>query len=162
MIPAPIPADDEKRVASLARMTLLSTPRESDLDRITLTDRKVFGTEIALISLVDKERQWFKSCIGIGIDATGTPRLTQSYTTTAAPRRTSHRLPPVAGASNTAPQRTRGRVDPPSDRACPPARSNRPPDCKRIYLSEMRSRDRSHAGVHLRPKRDDRPHGGTA
>lgn len=59
-------------MASLARMTLLSTPRESDLDRITRTARKIFGTEIALISLVDKERQWFKS--HIGLDTTETPR----------------------------------------------------------------------------------------
>lgn len=72
MIPAPIPENDEMRVASLERMNLLSTPRESDLERITRTAQKFFETEIALISLVDKERQWFKSRIGLA--ATESPR----------------------------------------------------------------------------------------
>jgi len=72
MIPAPIPPNDAERVASLDNMNLLSTPRESDLDRVTRTAQKVFGTEIALVSLVDAERQWFKS--RYGLDATETPR----------------------------------------------------------------------------------------
>ena len=72
MIPAPIPEDDSSRVASLARMNLLSTPREADLDRIVRTAKRVFGTEMALVSLVDKNRQWFKS--RLGLDATETPR----------------------------------------------------------------------------------------
>jgi len=72
MIPAPIPGNDAERVASLDRMNLLSTPRESDLDRVTRTAQKMFGTEIALVSLVDAERQWFKS--RYGLDATETPR----------------------------------------------------------------------------------------
>lgn len=72
MIPAPIPENDGERVASLEKMQLLSTPRESDLDRITRTAKAIFGTEIALISLIDKERQWFKS--RDGLDATETPR----------------------------------------------------------------------------------------
>jgi len=72
MRPAPTPENDEARVASLERMNLLSTPREADLDRITRTTQKVFHTEIALISLVDKDRHWFKS--RCGLDAPQTPR----------------------------------------------------------------------------------------
>ena len=72
MIPAPIPENDSDRVASLERMQILSTPRESDIDRITRTAQKLFRTEIALVSLVDKDRQWFKS--RCGLDATETPR----------------------------------------------------------------------------------------
>jgi len=53
-------------------MNLLSTAREADLDRITRTAQHVFGTEIALVSLVDKDRQWFKS--RRGLDAPETPR----------------------------------------------------------------------------------------
>lgn len=64
---APIPENDVERLKSLAQMTLLSTPRESDLDRITRTAQKFFGTEIALISLVDETRQWFKSRIGLNV-----------------------------------------------------------------------------------------------
>lgn len=72
MIPAPIPENDPERVESLRKMNLLSTPRESDLDRITRTAQRIFKSEIALVSLVDKDRQWFKS--RIGLDATETPR----------------------------------------------------------------------------------------
>ena len=72
MIPAPITENDADRVASLHRMNLLSTPREADIDRITRTAQKLFGTEIALVSLVDKDRQWFKS--RCGLDATETHR----------------------------------------------------------------------------------------
>lgn len=69
---APIPEDDVERLKSLSQMILLSTPREADLDRITRIAQKVFGTEIALISLVDEKRQWFKS--RIGLDVLETPR----------------------------------------------------------------------------------------
>ena len=72
MIPAPIPANEADRVASLHRMNLLSSPREADLDRITRVAQKLFGTEISLISLVDHYRQWFKS--RIGLSAAETPR----------------------------------------------------------------------------------------
>jgi len=69
---APIPENDDARLKSLEDMEILSTPREADLDRITRTAQRYFNTEIALISLVDKERQWFKS--RYGIDVTETPR----------------------------------------------------------------------------------------
>ena len=72
MIPAPIPENDADRVASLEKMNILSTPREADIDRITRMAQKFFGTEIALVSLVDKDRQWFKS--RQGLNATETPR----------------------------------------------------------------------------------------
>lgn len=74
MIPAPIPDNEAERAASLERMNLLSTPREADLDCVTRTARRMFGTEIALISLIDRERQWFKS--RIGIDVAESPRET--------------------------------------------------------------------------------------
>ncbi|MBT6095380.1 MAG: sensor domain-containing diguanylate cyclase [Rhodospirillaceae bacterium] len=72
MLPAPIPENDDERLASLESMNLLSTPREADIDRITRTAQFALGTEIALVSLVDKDRQWFKS--RCGLDATETPR----------------------------------------------------------------------------------------
>ena len=72
MIPAPIPENDATRIKSLERMNILSTPREADLDRITRLVGKIFGTEIALVSLVDRERQWFKSRFGLA--AAETPR----------------------------------------------------------------------------------------
>ena len=72
MLSAPIIANDDERIASLRDMTLLSTPREADLDRLTRIASKLFRTEIALITLIDKDRQWFKS--RIGLDMAETPR----------------------------------------------------------------------------------------
>jgi diguanylate cyclase (GGDEF)-like protein len=67
---APIPPDDELRVKSLQRMQLLSTPAELDFDRITRTAAEYFDVPIALVSLVDKDRQWFKSRHGLDIPET--------------------------------------------------------------------------------------------
>lgn len=72
MKPAPPITDDDARVASLRRMNLLSTPRERDFDRVTRLAQALFDTNIALISLVDSDRQWFKS--RVGLDATETAR----------------------------------------------------------------------------------------
>lgn len=72
MLSAPIAADDDQRIASLREMTLLSTPREEDFDRLTRLASKLFRTEIALITLVDKDRQWFKS--RVGLDMAESPR----------------------------------------------------------------------------------------
>jgi len=72
MLPAPIPENDDARISSLRQMTLLSTPREVDFDRITRIASKFFGTEIALITLIDRDRQWFKS--RVGLDLAETPR----------------------------------------------------------------------------------------
>jgi diguanylate cyclase (GGDEF)-like protein len=70
MIPAPIPANEADRIASLHRMNLVSSPREADLDRITRVAQKLFVTEISLISLIDHYRQWFKSRIGLAVPET--------------------------------------------------------------------------------------------
>jgi diguanylate cyclase (GGDEF)-like protein len=72
MSSAPIPENDDQRISSLREMTLLSTPREADLDRLTRLTSRLFGTEISAITLIDSERQWFKS--RVGLDIAETPR----------------------------------------------------------------------------------------
>jgi diguanylate cyclase (GGDEF)-like protein len=72
MLAAPIPENDHDRLASLSRMQLLSTPREADLDRIVRVAQKHFHTKMALISLLDRDRQWFKA--KCGLDASETDR----------------------------------------------------------------------------------------
>ncbi len=70
-IPPPI-ADEPKRLAALHNLGLLDTPAEERFDRITRLAQQYFGVKIALICLVDSDRQWFKS--KQGIEANETPR----------------------------------------------------------------------------------------
>jgi diguanylate cyclase (GGDEF)-like protein len=70
MLAAPVPENEAERLESLRRMLLSRTPDEESLDRVTRAARRVFGTPIALISLVDRDRLLFKSCIGLGVRET--------------------------------------------------------------------------------------------
>jgi len=77
MTPAPIPADEEERLAALAALNLLDTEAEPAFDRITAKLARVFEVPIALITLVDRDRQFFKSQIGLPAElakARQTPR----------------------------------------------------------------------------------------
>ncbi len=65
MTPAPIPADEEERLAALAALNLLDTEAEPVFDRITAKLARVFEVPIALISLIDRDRQFFKSQTGL-------------------------------------------------------------------------------------------------
>ena len=65
MTPAPIPADEEERLAALVALNLLDTEAEPVFDRITAKLARVFEMPIALISLIDRDRQFFKSQTGL-------------------------------------------------------------------------------------------------
>lgn len=69
---APVPPDEDQRIAALEGLSVLSTPREADLDRVTRSARHVMKSDIALLTLVDRDRQWFKS--RQGLDMTETER----------------------------------------------------------------------------------------
>jgi len=66
------PADERERLAALRALNILDTEAEERFDRITRLAKDVFGTPIALVSLVDESRQWFKS--RQGLPAAETPR----------------------------------------------------------------------------------------
>jgi diguanylate cyclase (GGDEF)-like protein len=72
MIKPAIPADESRRLQTLRDLQLLDTLPEERFDRVTRLAKQVFSTPIALVSLVDADRQWFKS--RQGLDATETPR----------------------------------------------------------------------------------------
>ena len=60
------------RLAELGRLEILDTPPERAFDRVTALATKLLDVPIALVSLVDRDRQWFKA--KCGIDAVETPR----------------------------------------------------------------------------------------
>lgn len=60
----PIPADEEKRLASLRKMRILHTPAEEVFDRITKVTQRIFNVPVVYISLVAEDYQWVKSKIG--------------------------------------------------------------------------------------------------
>ena len=70
MIVPIIPADETERLAALHELRLLDTPAEERFDRITRTASALFQVPIALISLVDANRQWFKARTGLEIHET--------------------------------------------------------------------------------------------
>lgn len=66
----PALADEPQRLAALHQLGALDTPPEAELDVITRLAADRFGAETALISLVDSERQWFKSRYGLEVTET--------------------------------------------------------------------------------------------
>lgn len=72
MTPAPIPADEDERLSALRALLLLDTPPEERFDRLARFVAEQLDVPIALLTLVDGQRQWFKA--RVGLDATETPR----------------------------------------------------------------------------------------
>ena len=72
MMTSPLPGDEAARLAALRRYDILDTPAERDFDELAAMAAHVCGAPMALVSLVDAERQWFKARIGLA--AAETPR----------------------------------------------------------------------------------------
>jgi GAF domain-containing protein len=58
---APLPSNENERIAALHALNILDTPPEERFDRLTRIARRAFHVPIALVSMVDTSRQWFKS-----------------------------------------------------------------------------------------------------
>ena len=59
------PLGEETRLASLRELGILDTEAEERFDRVTRLAAALFDVPIALIGLVDRDRQWYKSCLGL-------------------------------------------------------------------------------------------------
>lgn len=71
---APLPANEEERLAALRSLGVLDTPPEPVFDRFVQLAAAICGTPIGLISLIDRDRQWFKA--RVGLEMPETPRQT--------------------------------------------------------------------------------------
>ena len=67
---APMPPDEEQRLATLHSLGILDTPAEQRFDRLTRLAAGILRVPVALVSLVDRERQWIKSAHGVDIRQT--------------------------------------------------------------------------------------------
>ena len=70
---AELPANEAARIDALHSLRILDTPREERFDRLTRLARRLFDVPMAVVTMIDVNRQWFKSCVGMG-DASETSR----------------------------------------------------------------------------------------
>lgn len=68
--PAPLPLDEARRIEALERLQILDSLPEQAFDDIVELASTICQTPIALVSLIDKERQWFKACVGLPVRET--------------------------------------------------------------------------------------------
>ncbi|HEX3634655.1 MAG TPA: sensor domain-containing diguanylate cyclase [Paraburkholderia sp.] len=64
------PSNESARLDTLRALNILDTLPEERFDRLTRLAKRLFDVPIALVSLVDEDRQWFKSCIGLAASET--------------------------------------------------------------------------------------------
>lgn len=70
---ADLPPNEDARIEALHSLHILDTPPEERFDRLTRLARRLFDVPIAVVTMIDVNRQWFKSCVGLG-DAKETTR----------------------------------------------------------------------------------------
>ena len=61
----PLPENEGQRLEELRRYAVLDTPPEKAFDAITRLAASLFEMPIAAVTLIDQDRQWFKSCVGL-------------------------------------------------------------------------------------------------
>jgi PAS domain S-box-containing protein len=67
---APVPANEAARLAELRGYELLDTLPELSFDELTLLASQICGVSVSVLALVDENRQWFKSKVGVDVEET--------------------------------------------------------------------------------------------
>ncbi len=62
---APIPADEDKRLEALHRIAILDTEPEERFDTLTREAVEKLKVQMSMVSILDSDREWFKSCVGL-------------------------------------------------------------------------------------------------
>lgn len=70
MLVPSIPKNEPSRINALRALNILETPRDERIDLLTNSAAKAFNVPICLVTLVDENRQWFKSSVGLDIQET--------------------------------------------------------------------------------------------
>ncbi len=65
MITSPIPNNEAARLSAVKELAILDTPAEKRFDRITNLAIKLFAVPISTLTIMDSDREWFKSCQGL-------------------------------------------------------------------------------------------------
>ena len=68
--PLPPPEEEEARLAHLRSLEVLDSDSEPPFERVVQLVSRTLKTPIALITLVDVSRQWFKACVGLSVSET--------------------------------------------------------------------------------------------
>ena len=63
--PPPFPPNEDERALSLEHLEVLDSAPEKEFDDIVMLASTWCEVPVALVSLVDRERQWFKACVGL-------------------------------------------------------------------------------------------------
>lgn len=69
-VKAPLPNDEDQRLEALRAYGLLDTAPEQDFDELAALASKICDCPIALVSLMDRTRQWFKASVGVEVRET--------------------------------------------------------------------------------------------
>lgn len=70
MLKPDVPLDETQRLMSLHSLRILDTQAEERYDRITRMAKRLFNVDACMVSLVDTDRQWFKSKVGVDTSET--------------------------------------------------------------------------------------------
>ncbi|MFZ3011446.1 MAG: GAF domain-containing protein [Minisyncoccia bacterium] len=61
---APMPSDEDKRIEVVHRLALLDTEPEERFDVLTREAAKKLNVSMSMVSILDSDREWYKSCVG--------------------------------------------------------------------------------------------------